>query len=286
MPRVGKWLVPQATLMLLLAISSVQAPNPPQYPSASKRVNYFETSPQYPSASKRSRRAPLVFTANREFSKFWSGDVPWEVYTLSPRKKLQSGSMNYDSFVFIEGLAHKLIPYPHFADSSGFRHNLIESPENENDRHRVDRFMEYLNRDKGSPNYIPSKAPCRLGCIIQMFTHFKENDAFEVLTNNTLVHSSPEMLKRQGVANTILAKHYGNTYWMSTTPSTMHKVPHYRVTAPPYCNFGQLGAAATSFTYVKGDSFWDVDPEFDAGEEIVDLLPLTTITTELLYNRL
>eukprot|EP01071_Lankesteria_metandrocarpae_P011105 Lankesteria_metandrocarpae@DN5410_c0_g1_i5.p1 len=194
--------------------------------------------------------------------------------------------MNYDSFVFIEGLAHKLIPYPHFADSSGFRHNLIESPENENDRHRVDRFMEYLNRDKGSPNYIPSKAPCRLGCIIQMFTDFKENDAFEVLTNNTLVHSSPEMLKRQGVANTILGK--DSTYWMSTTPLTMHKVPHYRVTAPPYYKFSGLEEAATSFDYMKGDVLrLSFEPELYAGEEILDLLPYydgQCIDNILIYN--
>eukprot|EP01071_Lankesteria_metandrocarpae_P011108 Lankesteria_metandrocarpae@DN5410_c0_g2_i1.p1 len=270
MPRVGKWLVPQATLMLLLAISSVQAPSPSLGRRSTSSVQATK-----PSQSRRatSRRPNKVIHANGDLTKFWSFDKSLEVYTIRPT--IVRGSLDYDLFWFFpmekqgSTFLHRLkLP----TESETFRDKIYclnMSSAAEDDELRGYRFMEYIDREKGFPKFSSGPFKCvGSGCIIKMFTDFKENDAFEVLTNNTLVHSSPEMLKRRGVANTILAK--DNTYWMSTTPLTMHKVPHYQVL--PYSAYHEDTTPKTSLRYLKTDvNCWDFEPEGQGKEQWVKL---------------
>eukprot|EP01071_Lankesteria_metandrocarpae_P011473 Lankesteria_metandrocarpae@DN5447_c1_g1_i5.p1 len=234
--------------LFLLAIILAQAPKSPVRRSSSGRL------------------PPLSeFTSDFWCTSFWKSHEKLDVYTFSVQTTDKIKNIDSDIFYFhppgvrAEAVLYKLLPSP---ASMGDRINiygLVHTVDRmtlnfyqelaEEDKYRVNRFMEYVDHKKETSQH--SDVACSNGCILQLPQNFKHTHGFDLYLNKVHVHSSPQMLYNKGT-NKMLATDHGTRFWSRTSPSTVHEIPHYRVTLLEECR--RLNSEIEiEFAYLKGN---------------------------------
>eukprot|EP01071_Lankesteria_metandrocarpae_P006267 Lankesteria_metandrocarpae@DN4299_c0_g1_i3.p1 len=242
MPRVsrGKLLVPQ--VLLLLAISSVQATKPSQGRCSTSSV-------QAPSLSLGRRSTSVqLSTANEKLDEFWRDGELLEYYNLDVDNSRVLPVATEVSHIFYFD-----------ACPEGFRPYQLETqpavPLRDDLERSVVTFHEvacqHLSRTNRFLEYTRYADACKDGCIVNIGEHFTEDDSFNVYRNNVRVYSSPQMRMNHYLngRRKIQIDPWSSGFWMISCGLVTHKIPHYRVLDRKHNRRG--ASVDTYFRYLK-----------------------------------